>query len=112
MDDSLAIYDSSILIGLVGDDVAVVADFQQQFIQQAIGCIKELTIAYNQKNSAEIKEKAHFLKTSAKAVGALRCAERLQQIENDALQQNFENVKQLIMQLKGDIQTLKVTFKP
>ncbi len=94
------------LVMLVGDDKATIEKFQKDFISQARQSLQKISGLYNAKHLPEIKEEAHFLKTSAKAIGAEKAAELLQQLEHAGLSNDAVRAKLLIMTLSIVIKQL------
>ncbi|AWB68412.1 Hpt domain-containing protein [Saccharobesus litoralis] len=110
MAQSDSVYNKSILVDLIGDDQALIRSYQNQFLQQCIASTKTFAKAFNAKDFAELKAIAHQLKTSAKALGAVQCAERLQAIEEAALTHDLTTVRSLLQQLTSDIKAVKGAF--
>ncbi|WP_028773200.1 Hpt domain-containing protein [Shewanella waksmanii] len=100
------ILDRNILISLIGDDPQEIADFQHQFIAQAQQSLKKLAMDFNQADFNGVKQEAHFLKTSAKAIGALQVSDILQSIEHAAIAHDKATTKSLILSLKHALQSL------
>lgn len=69
------------MVDLIGDDAEMMRKFEIQFLQQAKASLEKITVLFNKNKIAEIKEEAHFLKTSAKAVGAEQTADLLEALE-------------------------------
>ncbi|WP_111977688.1 Hpt domain-containing protein [Algibacillus agarilyticus] len=112
MPNDCAIYDPAILSSLIGNEEDLINEYKQEFIKQSITSLKTIALNYNKHDYHAMKEDAHYLKTSAKALGALQCAQRLQAIENAALKEDKNLLKQLVMELKTDVQNIKKVFKP
>lgn len=91
---------------LIGDEPELIAQFQADFINQAQLSLKELATHYNHREFDALKQSAHFLKTSAKAIGAEEVTEILQQLELAAISKDINLTKQLIIQLKSSLQSL------
>ncbi|WP_394199787.1 Hpt domain-containing protein [Shewanella waksmanii] len=100
------VLDTNVLIDLIGDDQQEIVNFQRQFMQQAQQSLKKLATSFNQSDFTEVKQEAHFLKTSARAIGALQVGEVLQMIENASLQEDKALTKELILSLKQALQSL------
>ncbi|QYJ85425.1 Hpt domain-containing protein [Shewanella mesophila] len=106
MKNSPSILNPSVMQELIGNEPDLIAQFKKDFIIQAQSSLKELATHYNARDFEAIRQAAHFLKTSAKAIGAEQVTETLQQIEHAANAKDVNLTKQLIMQLKGSLQTL------
>ncbi|QYJ89173.1 MULTISPECIES: Hpt domain-containing protein [Shewanella] len=106
MKNSPQILNPKIMRDLIGNDPALIAQFKQDFVAQARTSLRELATHYNNREFAGLKQKAHFLKTSAKAIGAEEVADKLQQLEYAALGEDMPQCKQLIIQLKNALQSL------
>jgi HPt (histidine-containing phosphotransfer) domain-containing protein len=97
IDSELQILNRSVMRDLIGDDEALARKFEIEFLQQGKVSVNKLTVSYNNQNFIEIKEEAHFLKTSAKAVGAEQTAELLETLEHLAANENIAECKQKII---------------
>lgn len=75
------ILNRQVMVDLIGDDAEMMRKFEIQFLQQAKASLEKITVLFNKNKIAEIKEEAHFLKTSAKAVGAEQTADLLEALE-------------------------------
>ncbi|KID55884.1 hypothetical protein JF50_16190 [Pseudoalteromonas luteoviolacea] len=92
---------------LVGDEPAKIAKFHFEFLKQASVVLKSIVKSFNISDFNELKSQAHYLKTSAKAVGAERCAYFLETIENYSLDENKPAIKQVIIKLNGEFVAIK-----
>ncbi|ABO22777.1 Hpt domain-containing protein [Shewanella loihica] len=106
MKNSPQILNPKIMRDLIGNDPGLIAQFKQDFVAQARTSLRELATHYNNREFAGLKQKAHFLKTSAKAIGAEEVADKLQHLEYAALGEDMPQCKQLIIQLKNALQSL------
>ncbi len=88
-----------VIINLIGDDKVAARKFELEFLKQAKMSIADITSYFNQQRYQKISEVAHYLKTSAKAVGAEITAEHLQQLEVCAINQDLMQCKQQIIEL-------------
>jgi HPt (histidine-containing phosphotransfer) domain-containing protein len=79
--DELKLLNPSTLEDLIGNDKELISQFQIDFIKQAKVSLEKIYSHFNHENYQEIKEEAHYLKTSAKAVGAEITGEQLQRLE-------------------------------
>ncbi|WP_028865445.1 Hpt domain-containing protein [Psychromonas aquimarina] len=93
----------NVMIDLIGDDRESIRQFEIDFLKQAKTSLIKIAALYNEKNLAAIKEEAHFLKTSAKAVGAEQTADLLEALEHSAVENNKEKSKQKIIQIKESL---------
>ncbi len=96
-ENELQILNRQVMIDLIGDDQEMMRKFEIQFLQQAKISIAKIAELFKQNDLKPIKEEAHFLKTSARAVGAEQTAELLQSLENIALQKDNEACKEHII---------------
>ncbi|WP_440904211.1 Hpt domain-containing protein [Catenovulum sp. SX2] len=106
----IPVYDPNVLTGLIGDDIESIQQYKSEFLQQCVPSLREIAAAFNKNDKHAVKEAAHYLKTSAKAVGAMRCANRLQAIEEAAMAEQRAVLKQHITQLQQDIRDIKKEF--
>jgi HPt (histidine-containing phosphotransfer) domain-containing protein len=111
MDNNLKILNRNVMFELIGDDEALMKKFEIEFLQQAKKSIAQLSSAYTAANFTEIKEAAHFLKTSAKAVGAEITADYLQQLEDESLNNNKEQCKALIISINSSVKSVYGVIK-
>ncbi|WP_440873718.1 Hpt domain-containing protein [Thalassotalea sp. PLHSN55] len=87
-----------VMKNLIGDDdMALIRKFEIEFLQQAKVSMAKIVQLFGSNKLVEIKEEAHFLKTSAKAIGAEQVAEHLENLEQAGLDQDKEKCKALIM---------------
>jgi len=92
-----------VMIDLIGDVKAEIVHFQQQFLRQAKTSLQHIAQLYRQEQFNKIKDEAHFLKTSAKAIGAELCAYHLQTLEYASLAQDKIKCKQHIHNLSNEL---------
>ena len=92
-----------VMIELIGDDKASARKFYSDFLQQAKSSCGLLKQAYQDSAYQELKDHAHFLKTSAKAVGAEVLAEQLQELEEQALANNQAQCAELIRAIHTEL---------
>ncbi|ATC98304.1 MAG: Hpt domain-containing protein [Pseudomonadota bacterium] len=105
-ESELVTLNSSVMIELIGNDLAKIKQFQIDFLGQANEYFKKLAGAYNQNQFENLKEHAHFLKTSANAIGAEKTGHYLATIEAFALKKDKPALKELILKLKSELKTL------
>ena len=96
-----------ILIGLIGNDPEMAREFEQEFLQQANSSLVKLVGFYNKSQMPQIKDEAHYLKTSAKAVGAEQTAALLQELEVVATNADKAKCKQLIKLVNDAVTRVK-----
>ena len=82
--NTLKVLNRNVMIALIGDDQPQIRQFEIDFLKQAQVSIKKITGYYQNDEFEQIKEEAHFLKTSAKAVGAEQSAMHLEALEKEA----------------------------
>lgn len=73
------------MIDLLGDDQESISEFRQQFLEQSELCLLQLEQFLLAEDFENLKLKAHFLKTSAKAIGAEISASELYRLEKSAV---------------------------
>lgn len=66
---------------LIGDDSDDIYEFLQDFLRYGSNAVAEIELAYQRRDIDKIKGIAHKIKSSARAVGALRLAESFESIE-------------------------------
>lgn len=104
MEKQKPILDRAVIKSLVGDDPEVIKQFEMDFVMQAKQKLQSIKQLFNQGELTVIKEEAHFLKTSAKAVGAEQTAELLEVLEQAALDKQVAECKQLIISIFHSVQ--------
>ncbi|MDK1288020.1 Hpt domain-containing protein [Pseudoalteromonas umbrosa] len=105
--DELKTLNRNTIIELVGDEPTKIAKFHVEFLKQASVVLKSIVKSFNISDFKELKSQAHYLKTSARAVGAERCAYFLETIESYSLDQNKPAIKQVIIKLNGEFGAIK-----
>lgn len=95
------ILNRNIMRDLIGDDEALTKQFHIEFLKQAKVSLNKIATLFNSDNFPSIKEEAHFLKTSAKAIGAEKTAYLLENLEMMALEKEIdkEQCKQQIVHI-------------
>lgn len=84
---------------LIGDDDALREKFEIDFLKQGKQSLRKMTALFNESQFELIQQEAHFLKTSAKAVGAEQVAAILQELETIALSSDGVACKEMIISL-------------
>ncbi|MDK2596651.1 Hpt domain-containing protein [Pseudoalteromonas obscura] len=105
--DQLKTLNHNTIIELVGDEPAKIHKFHIEFLKQSSAILRTIIQSFNSDDFSEIKNQAHFLKTSAKAVGAERSAYFLETIESYSLERNKAAIKQVIIKLNGEFKAIK-----
>ncbi len=100
----LQILNRNVMIELIGNEPDMIRQFEIDFLKQAKVSLRNIVTMYNDSRILEIKEEAHFLKTSAKAVGAEQTSYLLQALEQSGLDQDKAKCKDLILQVKEALQ--------
>ncbi|ABV35597.1 Hpt protein [Shewanella sediminis HAW-EB3] len=100
----LKILNRNVMIELIGDEPEMIRQFEIDFLKQAKVSLRNIVTMYNDSRILEIKEEAHFLKTSAKAVGAEQTSYLLQALEQSGLEQDKAKCKDLILRVKEALQ--------
>lgn len=106
-DSERQILNKNIIKDLIGDDAELIRKFEIEFLQQAKESIGKIVAMFNQNDFAAIKEEAHYIKTSAKAIGAEQTADLLQTLEDNALNNDKATCKQQIILIN---QSLKLVY--
>jgi len=101
-----AVLNKNTMLELVGDDPELIQQFQIDFLKQAQESLPQLVALFQQQEFNQIKELAHFLKTSAKAIGAEVVANLLQKLEYSALEHDIKECKQFIVQTNVAVKQL------
>ncbi|CAH9050451.1 hypothetical protein PSECIP111951_00195 [Pseudoalteromonas holothuriae] len=107
--DSLKTLNEDVMLELLGDDRDEINSFRQQFLVQAKNSLQKIAGYYRQNQIKAIKDEAHYLKTSAKAIGAERCAYYLQQLEDTTQTHATENIRK--QQCRAYIESLSNEIK-
>ncbi|AUJ72249.1 MULTISPECIES: Hpt domain-containing protein [Pseudoalteromonas] len=92
-----------VLIDLIGDDFATAKKFYTDFLVQSKSSCAKIKTAYQTRAFQALKDEAHYLKTSAKAVGAEVLAEHLQALEYSALDNNTTECAEKIKAIHHEI---------
>ncbi|RTR40888.1 Hpt domain-containing protein [Shewanella canadensis] len=100
----LQILNRNVMIELIGNEPDMIRQFEIDFLKQAKVSLRNIVTMYNDSRILEIKEEAHFLKTSAKAVGAEQTSYLLQALEQSGLDQDKAKCKDLILRVKEALQ--------
>ncbi len=111
MTNNLQILNRNVMFELIGDDKALIKKFEIEFLQQAKKSIGKLSASYTDSDFTQIKEEAHFLKTSAKAIGAEISADYLQQLEDSSLNKDKEHCKELIILINNSVKQVYGAIK-
>lgn len=88
------------MLDLIGDDPVMIRQFEIDFLKQAKESLLKIIQMYNQGSLIGVKEEAHFLKTSAAAVGAEQTSHLLKALENSGNAEDKPQCKNLILKLK------------
>jgi len=102
----LQVLNRNVMIQLIGNEPEMIRQFEIDFLKQAKVSLRKILAMYNNSQILEIKEEAHFLKTSAKAVGAEQTSYLLQALEQSGLDQDKAKCKTLILQIKEALQSV------
>ena len=94
------ILNREIMIDLIGNEPELIKQFEIDFLKQAKVSLQKIADMYNASQIAAIAEEAHFLKTSAKAVGAEQISHLLQALEMSGSAQNKPACRDLILQTR------------
>ncbi len=73
-----------VMQALLGDDDESILEFKQQFLVQSAQCLMQMKDLLISEDLIELGFTAHFLKTSAQAIGAEQSAHLLAEIEQAA----------------------------
>ncbi|TLX48044.1 Hpt domain-containing protein [Pseudoalteromonas phenolica] len=105
--NNLQTLNNDTIIDLIGNEPIKIKKFQHEFLIQSASSLKEIVNYFNSNDFFNIKESAHFLKTSAKAIGAERSAYFLESIEEQCLVNNKPAIKQLLIKLNTELKAIK-----
>ncbi|CCQ11004.1 hypothetical protein PALB_18780 [Pseudoalteromonas luteoviolacea B = ATCC 29581] len=108
----LQLLNDNVMRDLLGDDEECILDFKRQFLAQAENCLSEMQTFLAQGNFSKLKDRAHFLKTSARAIGAELSASALEVIEQQAQENNTMLCKAALIELKMLHKKLKLKIDP
>lgn len=106
-DSEKQILNKNVIKNLIGDDAELIRKFEIEFLQQAKQSIGKIVAMFNKNDFSAIKEEAHYIKTSAKAIGAEQTADLLQALEDNALNNDKGTCKQQIILIN---QSLKLVY--
>ena len=101
--NQLSILNRNVMKELIGDDTEMIRGFEIEFLKQAKVSMAKFAVQYQANEFTAMKEEAHFLKTSAKAVGAEKLGEILQQMEAIAFSKDKAQCKTQIMEINKAI---------
>ena len=94
-----AVLNRDVMRQLIGDDQQLIKQFEVDFLKQAKQSLSKIVTLYNDGKITAIKEEAHFLKTSAKAIGAEQTADLLLDLEMLSLEQDRQGCSRLIQEV-------------
>lgn len=98
---------NDVLTDLIGDDdLELIRKFKVDFLKQAQLSMKKIVTAFKASQFPAIKEEAHFLKTSAKAIGAEQTGALLEALEQCALSNDAEQCKHYIVQINHSVKAV------
>ena len=103
----LKILNNETLIALVGDESSTLQKFQREFLLQSKQCLKTLVHEFNTQNFPSLVETAHYLKTSAKSVGAEQVSDTLQNLEKTGSHRDITATKKLLIQLQAQLNAVR-----
>jgi len=104
MDDMTpAVLNREVIRQLIGDDKQLIKQFEVDFLKQAKQSLSKIVKLYNDGQITSIKEEAHFLKTSAKAIGAEQTADLLLDLEMLSLEKNASGCGKLIQRVSQSV---------
>lgn len=109
--DSKAVLNREIMKELVGDDMEYIQKCELDFIKQAQTIYNEIVAAFKQSDYPLIKDRAHFLKTSSKAIGAEQLSHLLQELEHRSLDTDTASCKSLIVHTGKSIKAVYEEIK-
>lgn len=106
--NNLPILDNKVLLGLLGGNKSQLRAFQLEFLLEASVTVEKISLAKNKVDFDSIKNMAHYLCSSATAVGASRFANTLMQLEESAEQREKSRCDECFLEL---LQQLKLVRK-
>jgi HPt (histidine-containing phosphotransfer) domain-containing protein len=95
--------DVSVLVAMIGDDPDVLIDFLQDFRRSTRQVAAEMRTAYGAGQGTQVGALAHKLKSSARAVGALRLGEVCDKIEQSGKADQDESLAALLPLFDAEI---------
>jgi HPt (histidine-containing phosphotransfer) domain-containing protein len=108
---NLSVLNPDILEALIGDDKELTDQFRIDFLKQAKVSLEKIYHHFNNENFKEIKEEAHYLKTSAKAIGAEITGDQLQMLEQYAENEQSAQCRLMIVELGKSIKAVYEAIK-
>jgi HPt (histidine-containing phosphotransfer) domain-containing protein len=111
MIEQLQTLNKQTLINIIGDEPSERLKFIASFLKQSQESLKKFVQLYNQDDYSNIREEAHFLKTSANAIGAEKVGDILQQLEDYAVESHKAKCKILIQHINVEVKQVYVEFK-
>lgn len=111
MIEQLKTLNKQTLINIIGNEPEERLKFIASFLKQSQESLKKFVQLYNQDDYSNIREEAHFLKTSANAVGAEKVGDILQQLEDYAVESHKAKCKILIQHINVEVKQVYVEFK-
>ena len=111
MIEQLQTLNKQTLINIIGDEPDERLKFLASFLKQSQISLKKFVQLYNQDDYLNIREEAHFLKTSANAIGAEKVGDILQQLEENAVESHKTKCKILIQHINVEVKQVYVKFK-
>ena len=107
MDKKPSPIDMSIIKGLIGDNEAMIRVFFQKFVDTVPSDMDAIKQSISEQDFVACKARAHKLKSSAKAIGAINLADICQTIEDTSLQKDQDNSNKLLIELITEFDTCK-----
>jgi HPt (histidine-containing phosphotransfer) domain-containing protein len=104
--DKLILFNSKTLEALIGDDKELTEQFKLDFLKQAKVSLEKIYHHFNNNDFNEIKEEAHYLKTSANAIGAEITGEQLQLLEEYSEGRKTTDCRNMIIALGKSIKAV------
>ena len=102
----LILFNPKTLADLIGDDKKLTQQLKIDFLKQAKISLEKIYLHFNNNDFNEIKEEAHYLKTSANAIGAEITGEQLQLLEQYSEHKKTTDCRNIIVELGKSIKAV------
>ncbi|WP_394391811.1 Hpt domain-containing protein [Shewanella woodyi] len=103
IEPNLKVLNKDIMLDLIGDDPVMIRQFEIDFLKQAKESLQKIILMYNNDSFKAVKEEAHYLKTSAAAVGAEQTSHLLKALETSGEVGDKQQCKHLILEIKSSL---------
>lgn len=109
--EDFALLDLSFLRRSFGDDDETIVTILQDFPAAAEGIAEEVAAAFHKRTISGVRDAAHKLKSSAKAIGATDLSELCARAEAAAVAKNWSEVEEIFPQIRPAIRNITLYIR-